>query len=182
MSRPRLDPVNLLPRGLSADEAARYIGVGRLCFERLVFLGKMPKAKSAGKRPIFLIDELDACFSDFPEVGKETPPSDLEESRLRWWSLEHAILSHLDKYSAREWIYVIRMSEFIKIGYSRNPINRIRGLQEYSPAEIEVLSVKPGSMADERALHSRFRGSRSRGEWFHSTDAIEDWISGGCKI
>lgn len=67
MSRPRLDPVNLLPRGLSADEAARYIGVGRTRFDDMVERGAMPKPKRIGGRQVFDRYALDAAFADLPE-------------------------------------------------------------------------------------------------------------------
>ena len=67
MSRPRLDPIALLPRGLSADEAARYVGVGRTKFEELVSRGAMPKAKKIDGRLVFDRYALDAAFSDLPE-------------------------------------------------------------------------------------------------------------------
>ena len=47
MTRPRV-VIDFAPRGLSADEAARYIGVGRTLFEELVARRKMPRPISRG--------------------------------------------------------------------------------------------------------------------------------------
>jgi excisionase family DNA binding protein len=67
MTRPRLDAVQLVPRGLSADEAARYIGIGRTKFDELVDRGKMPKPKRIDGRIVFDRYALDAAFTDLPE-------------------------------------------------------------------------------------------------------------------
>ena len=69
MPRARLDPVQLLPRGLSAEEAARYIGVGQTKFQELVERGIMPRGKKIDGRVVFDRDALDAAFTDLPEDG-----------------------------------------------------------------------------------------------------------------
>jgi len=56
--------IDFSPRGLSTDEAARYIGVGRTMFEELVASRKMPRPKRVGSRVIYDRFEVDACFSD----------------------------------------------------------------------------------------------------------------------
>jgi hypothetical protein len=67
MPRRPLDPIALLPRGLSADEAARYIGVGRTKFGDLVARGMMPKPKRIDGRQVFDRYALDAAFTDLPD-------------------------------------------------------------------------------------------------------------------
>lgn len=67
MARARIDPVALLPRGLSADEAARYVGVGRTKFDELVSGGRMPRPKRIDGRAVYDRYALDAAFSDLPE-------------------------------------------------------------------------------------------------------------------
>jgi excisionase family DNA binding protein len=56
--------IDFAPRGLSADEAARYIGVGRTMFEELVARRKMPRPKRIGARVIYDRFEVDAYFAD----------------------------------------------------------------------------------------------------------------------
>ena len=67
MPRARLDPVQLLPRGLSAEEAARYIGVGQTKFQELVLAGRMPRARVIDGRRVYDRYALDQAFSDLPE-------------------------------------------------------------------------------------------------------------------
>jgi hypothetical protein len=63
MSRQRV-VIDFAPRGLSADEAARYIGVGRTKFEELFARRKMPRPKRIDGRVIYDRFEVGACFSD----------------------------------------------------------------------------------------------------------------------
>ena len=67
--------IDFAPRGLSTDEAARYIGVGRTMFEELVAGRKMPRPKRIGSRVIYDRFEVDACFSDL----ESAPANQLDE-------------------------------------------------------------------------------------------------------
>ena len=63
MTRQRV-VIDFAPRGLSADEAARYIGLGRTKFEELVARRKMPRPKRIDGRVIYDRFEVDAHFSE----------------------------------------------------------------------------------------------------------------------
>lgn len=54
------------PRGLSREEAARYVGVGATLFDEMVADGRMPKPKRANSRTLWDRVQLDAYFSDLP--------------------------------------------------------------------------------------------------------------------
>lgn len=54
----------------------------------------------------------------------------------------------------------------IKIGYSYAPETRLAQLQTSMPDTLRLLAAMPGSVTDERALHSKLRLHRLRGEWF----------------
>lgn len=60
------DPIAYPPRGLSRDEAARYIGVGVTLFEEMVRDGRMPKPKRANSRTLWDRIALDMAFNDLP--------------------------------------------------------------------------------------------------------------------
>lgn len=66
----RADPVSYPPRGLSRDEAARYIGVGATKFDELVKDGRMPKPKRLDGRAVWDRIALDLAFTDLPEDGR----------------------------------------------------------------------------------------------------------------
>jgi excisionase family DNA binding protein len=61
------DSIAYAPRGLSRDEAARYVGVGATKFDEMVSDGRMPKPKRIDGRVIWDRLRLDAAFSDLPE-------------------------------------------------------------------------------------------------------------------
>ena len=55
------------PRGLSREEAARYIGVGTTTFDRLVAEGRMPKPLRVGKRAIWDRVKVELAFAALDE-------------------------------------------------------------------------------------------------------------------
>lgn len=56
----------------------------------------------------------------------------------------------------------------IKIGLADDPDARCAFLQVGNHEDLVLLAVRPGSMTDERELHSRFAAGRLRGEWFRA--------------
>ncbi|MFN4017669.1 MAG: helix-turn-helix transcriptional regulator [Reyranella sp.] len=65
------DTLSYPPRGLSREEAARYIGVGTTTFDGLVADGRMPKPMRLGKRVIWDRLKIEAAFADLDEGGRE---------------------------------------------------------------------------------------------------------------
>jgi len=69
MSRtPRPDAIAYPPRGLSRDDAARYVGVSSTKFDDLVTRGAMPRPKRVDGRVIWDRFALDMAFNDLPEA------------------------------------------------------------------------------------------------------------------
>ncbi|MCV0395414.1 MAG: hypothetical protein K5872_21960 [Rhizobiaceae bacterium] len=64
----RADAIAYPPRGLSRDEAARYIGVGATKFDEMVKDGRMPKPKRIDGRTLWDRVALDIAFTDLPSV------------------------------------------------------------------------------------------------------------------
>lgn len=60
----------------------------------------------------------------------------------------------------------------VKIGWARDPAVRFRGLQGGNPRGLRLLGYKRGTIADEHALHRRFRDALIRGEWFRPVPDI----------
>jgi excisionase family DNA binding protein len=67
------DPFAYAPRGMSRDEAARYVGVGVTKFDEMVADGRMPRPKRVDGRVIWDRIRLDAAFSDLPEEKRSNP-------------------------------------------------------------------------------------------------------------
>jgi predicted DNA-binding transcriptional regulator AlpA len=61
------------PRGLSREEAARYIGVGPSKFDDMVSSGLMPRPKRIGGRVVWDRLKLEAAFSDLPDDNRANP-------------------------------------------------------------------------------------------------------------
>ena len=60
-----------LRRGLSASEAAIYIGVGTTTFQNLVGDKLMPKPRGAYSCRLWDVDDLDAWFKSLPIIGDD---------------------------------------------------------------------------------------------------------------
>ena len=56
-----------------------------------------------------------------------------------------------------------------KVGYARDPEERIRDIQKCSPVEITIVATTEGGRGLESRIHSLMldRHPRSHGEWFH---------------
>jgi excisionase family DNA binding protein len=67
MTAARLDTIAYPPRGMSRDEAARYVGVGATKFDEMVADGRMPKPKRVDGRVIWDRLRLDAAFTYLPD-------------------------------------------------------------------------------------------------------------------
>lgn len=61
-----LDSISYPPRGLSREEAARYVGVGVTLFDEMVADGRMPKPKRVNSRVLWDRFALDIAFTDLP--------------------------------------------------------------------------------------------------------------------
>lgn len=69
----RADSLSYPPRGMSRDEAARYIGVGVTKFDEMVADGRMPKPKRVDGRVIWDRLRVEAAFTDLPDEKKVNP-------------------------------------------------------------------------------------------------------------
>ena len=82
-------------------------------------------------------------------------------------------------------VYFIRVGEYIKIGYSHDPVNRattvtrsgIRPADIPFGADVDLIGWVPGDVWTERAFHVQHIEHRVAGEWFRLTrEAAEELI------
>lgn len=65
------DAISYPPRGLSRDEAARYVGVGSTLFDEMVADGRMPRPKQVNSRAVWDRVALDIAFTSLPDTGSD---------------------------------------------------------------------------------------------------------------
>jgi hypothetical protein len=58
--------ISWTPRGMSRDEAARYVGIGVTLFDQMVLDGRMPGPKIINSRKVWDRLDLDAAFRELP--------------------------------------------------------------------------------------------------------------------
>lgn len=87
-----------------------------------------------------------------------------------------AIYECLRELDGVELIYAIRCpGGTIKIGYTRELLNRRR---HFDSAFKAILAIKPGTYADEQALHAQLRESVAHGrEYYHPTPEVLAFIN-----
>jgi len=73
MHRPNHDGLAYPPRGMSRDEAARYVGVSITKFDEMVSDGRMPRPKRIDCRVVWDRLKLEAAFTDLPEEKCKNP-------------------------------------------------------------------------------------------------------------
>lgn len=78
--------------------------------------------------------------------------------------------------TSKGYIYFLESDDarFIKIGFSKNVINRIADLGTVMP--LKLIGCLPGSIKTERYIHRRFLTCRKTGEWFYATSALREYI------
>lgn len=66
----------------------------------------------------------------------------------------------------------------IKIGFTKNDIwRRVRGIQTLSPHTLRWIGMFAGNRGDERKAHILLQHSSLRGEWFHPTSEVLDFVA-----
>ena len=79
-------------------------------------------------------------------------------------------------------IYFVRSGDYVKIGFSDKPQDRIKNLQTANPGKLSVLGVINGSRENEADLHKAFSKYRiGSGEWFRISDEIILHIEKNCR-
>ena len=71
-------------------------------------------------------------------------------------------------------VYFVGQAEAgpVKIGFTTELPNRLRGLQNSCPVPIKLLAAVHGDRARELEYHRQFKADRLHGEWFTRSEAI----------
>lgn len=63
-------------------------------------------------------------------------------------------------------IYFIQAGKYVKIGYSKDPSQRLKELQTSNPVKLKLLAILPGWYTTEAEFHRVFARFRVNREWF----------------
>lgn len=98
----------------------------------------------------------------YKTVGRMDP-----REEAYWTSFRQALTPRYGPDATKYYVYFARRSDgLIKIGTSKDPESRVRGIGTISGMAVTLLALQWGSYKDERALHRRFAAHRVVGEWF----------------
>lgn len=125
------------------------------------------------------VDEIKTC----PNCGESKISSEFYHNKrkpdgLSSWC-KNCILRHGKPIWERGYVYFIRGSDKVKIGFtSDKPVKRIKSLQTGSPVKLSLI----GYIFDDNAcqleteLHHNFEKYHSHGEWYFYSDEIRQYI------
>jgi hypothetical protein len=65
----------------------------------------------------------------------------------------------------------------VKIGCSKTPVKRLRGVEIWSPQLLEIAASAPGDHREEGILHQMFGPLRRHGEWFEYSERLGEVIA-----
>jgi len=109
---------------------------------------------------------------------------------------DKAVAAHIEEREdyfearAKRWketaqAYFIRCGEYVKIGASASPLNRLETIRRtggvLAPTGLdlsvaELIISEPGGFTRERELHAKFAHLREAGEWFRETPELTAYI------
>lgn len=73
-------------------------------------------------------------------------------------------------------IYFIETQGMVKIGHSVDPLKRFTMLATGCPSRCTLIGVAEGGRPEEKALHKKFSGLHSHGEWFRFEQPINEYL------
>jgi predicted GIY-YIG superfamily endonuclease len=79
-------------------------------------------------------------------------------------------------------LYFIQQADapdYVKIGFARDPVRRLRELQVASPKKLLVVDIVEGDRAEEAALHRRLKakGKHASGEWYQFDREVQEILA-----
>ncbi len=68
----------------------------------------------------------------------------------------------------------------VKVGWSADPVARLRALQTAVPEPLHLIATRPGGPDDERRIHHLCADHRVSGEWFRMCERIAVEVAACC--
>ena len=104
--------------------------------------------------------------------GADCEETDHKAARLSWILGRRPSAHDLAHPTRPRFIYFFGVGTRVKIGVSFDPVSRVKNIATQSGTPGDLLAVMPGTEADEKALHERFKSARTLGEWFNQTPSL----------
>ena len=156
-------------RLLTIPEAAEALGVCEDTFRVIVRQGGIPRIQLSAR--VVRFDPADIAAYQAGGIVPwsqrafpEPPPSD----NLR--SIQGSVY------------FLLSGKTNVKIGFTKDSdsqiATRIRQLQTGNPNVLKLITKVPGSRADEKLLHRKFRVYQTRAEWFAWTGELKEYVEG----
>ncbi|MCC6775605.1 MAG: GIY-YIG nuclease family protein [Hyphomicrobiales bacterium] len=73
-------------------------------------------------------------------------------------------------------VYFMTCQEFVKLGWTTDPYQRLMGSQVGNPHLIELPAMMRGGEREERILHREFKQYHHRAEWFRNEGDLKDLL------
>lgn len=159
-------------------EATDEVGDTPMCphhHERAMKWLDKERDRDAYERRVELEEELarERDRRAWPQAALEAKEKELRKWQRRLEREEYRIDQRLEQFCV---IYYVRRADgLIKIGTTRELVNRMSSLQK-EHGDLEVLLTHRGSYAREKELHGQFAGLRVTGEWFRPERELLNWI------
>ena len=75
-------------------------------------------------------------------------------------------------------VYAIRMgaSGPIKIGYSKDPVSRLKQMQTGCAEKLKIIGTMPGGKLEEKNIHMALSSEKLSGEWFNNSTSVISFL------
>lgn len=157
--------VERLPDGLRVLHLNPYVTAWERRNRRHVWDAEYPEAFDPGPPLVRLLTPKERA-QRAAEAAANEPARRAAEAERR------------ERIRGKPHVYFIQQGDSgaIKIGCSKNPTQRLAGLQTGHSEALRLLTCAVGSQAQERALHDRFAHLRVSGEWFRPAEELLAYI------
>lgn len=126
--------------------------------------GDVPPAVAARRLGLSLEQFQDAL----PDLQRRTPPFPSPDPTTGNFDLDAIDRWNGSKGAFTGYVYFVRCGDFIKIGFSSNPRERLNSIRAAMPLEVEFLLAFACKAKAEGNLHRKFAHLRHRNEWFRA--------------
>ena len=120
--------------------------------------------------------KTDFIIIDSETAGRFIMFNSYAEFRLKFWIEFHKNLT--PKVEPVSYVYFILNpdNKTIKIGVSKDPLQRLEALQTSNGTKLLLLGYILGNYKKESELHKKFKLNRMSGEWFKATEEMKEFV------